>query len=194
VISAVASSSGNSAAPRRDPERPSGDRSRGKKNLVAEAQALGYQYAADAEGVAALTGPKVLAWCRRTPTSASCSPTTTAGTTRTTSRGDAGREGARDPGQDPDGFFLAIDVDEIDVGGHASHAGLVISPPTWLNRIVKTIEAYRATDPNLLVVVTGRPRDRRMDDRGAKSNSTGVLGYPIPSAGATARSASRGRT
>ena len=82
--------------------------------------------------------------------------------------------------QDPDGFFLAIDVDEIDVGGHASHAGLVIKSADMLNRIVGTIEAYRATDPNLLVVVTADHETGGMTIEGPKSNSTWVLGYPIP--------------
>ena len=82
--------------------------------------------------------------------------------------------------QDPDGFFLAIDVDEIDVAGHASHAGLVIKSADMLNRIVNTIEAYRANDPNLLLVVTADHETGGMTIEGPKSNSTGVLGYPIP--------------
>jgi len=158
-----------------------GDRSRGKKNLVAEAEALGYQYAADAEGVAALTGPKVLGLVQEDPYVRELL---------------ADYDRRDDPhyvpeetlvakaleilGQDPDGFFLAIDVDEIDVGGHASHAGLVIKSADMLNRIVKTIEAYRATDPNLLVVVTADHETGGMTIEGPKSNSTGVLGYPIP--------------
>ena len=82
--------------------------------------------------------------------------------------------------QDPDGFFLAIDVDEIDVGGHASHAGLVIKSADLLNRIVGTIETYRATDPNLLVVVTADHETGGMTIEGPESNSTSVLGFPIP--------------
>jgi alkaline phosphatase len=82
--------------------------------------------------------------------------------------------------QNPNGFFLAIDVDQIDVGGHASHAGLVIKSADMLNRIVRTIEAYRATDPNLLVVVTADHETGGMTIEGPTSNPTDVLGYPIP--------------
>ena len=158
-----------------------GDRSRGKKNLVAAAQGLGYQYASDAEGVAALTGPKVLGLVQEDPYVRELL---------------ADYDRKDDPhyvpeetlvakaleilSQDPDGFFLVIDVDEIDVAGHASHAGLVIKSADMLNRIVNTIEAYRANDPNLLLVVTADHETGGMTIEGPKSNSTGVLGYPIP--------------
>ena len=82
--------------------------------------------------------------------------------------------------QDPDGFFLAIDVDQIDVAGHASHAGLVIKSADMLNRIVRTVEAYRATDPSLLFVVTADHETGGMTIEGPNSNSTSVLGFPIP--------------
>ncbi len=157
------------------------DRSRGKTNLVAEAQALGYQYASDAEGVAALTGPKVLGLVQQTPYVRELL---------------ADYDRNSDPhyvpeeelvakaieilSQDPDGFFLAIDVDQIDVAGHASHGGLVIKSADMLNRIVRTVEAYRATDPNLLFVVTADHETGGMTIEGPNSNSTSVLGYPIP--------------
>jgi alkaline phosphatase len=157
------------------------DRCRSKTDLIAEAQSLGYQYASDAEGVAAATGPKVLGLVQRDPYVRELL---------------ADYDRKEDPhyvpeeqlvakaieilSQDPDGFFLAIDVDEIDVGGHASHAGLVIKSADLLNRIVSTVEAYRATDPNLLFVVTADHETGGMTIEGPKSNSTDVLGYPIP--------------
>ncbi len=158
-----------------------GDRSRGKKNLVDAARDLGYQYASGAEGVAALTGPKVLGLVQQNPYVRELL---------------ADYDRHDDPhyvpeealvakaiellSQDPDGFFLAIDVDEIDTAGHASHAGLVIKSADLLNRIVSTVEAYRATDPNLLFVVTADHETGGMTIEGPKSNSTSVLGYPIP--------------
>ncbi len=157
------------------------DRCRSKTNLIAEAQSLGYQYASDAESVASATGPKLLGLVQRDPYVRELL---------------ADYDRKDDPhyvpeealvakaievlSQDPDGFFLAIDVDEIDVGGHASHAGLVIKSADLLNRIVSTIESYRATDPNLLFVVTADHETGGMTIEGPKSNSTSVLGYPIP--------------
>src|SRR6185436_16848324 len=43
------------------------DRNRANTNLIAEAQGLGYQYANDAEGIAALTGPKALGLVQQDP-------------------------------------------------------------------------------------------------------------------------------
>ncbi len=163
------------------PDLLPGDRSRGKKNLVEAAQGLGYEYTSTAEGVAALTGPKVLGLVQQTPYVRELL---------------ADYDRNKDPhyvpeetlvakaieilSQNPNGFFLAIDVDQIDVGGHASHAGLVIKSADMLNRIVRTIEAYRATDPNLLVVVTADHETGGMTIESPTSNSTSVLGYPIP--------------
>ena len=157
------------------------DRCRSKTNLIAEAQSLGYQYASDAQSVAAATGPKLLGLVQRDPYVRELL---------------ADYDRNDDPhyvpeeqlvakaieilSQNPNGFFLAIDVDEIDVGGHASHAGLVIKSADLLNRIVQTVEAYRATDPNLLFVVTADHETGGMTIEGPKSNSTSVLGFPIP--------------
>ena len=167
--------------PGRIPNDLPGDRSRGKTNLVAEAQGLGYQYASDAKGVAALTGPKALGLVQEDPYVRELL---------------ADYDRKDDPhyvpeetlvakaieilSQDPEGFFLVIDVDQIDVAGHASHAGLVIKSADLLNRIVSTVEAYRATDPNLLFVVTADHETGGMTVEGPSSNSTAVLGYPIP--------------
>ncbi len=159
-----------------------GDRSRGKRNLVAAAQDLGYQYASDAEGVAALTGPKVLGLVQE---DAYVRELLADGYDRNDDPHYVPEEALVAKAiellsQDPNGFFLVIDVDQIDVAGHASHAGLVIKSADMLNRIVATIEAYRATDPNLLLVVTADHETGGMTIEGPKSNSTSVLGYPIP--------------
>jgi alkaline phosphatase len=163
------------------PDLLPGDQCRGKTSLIAAAQDLGYQYASDADGVAALTGPKALGLVQETPYVRELL---------------ADYDRKKDPhyvaeedlvakaieilSQNPNGFFLVIDVDEIDVAGHASHAGLVIKSADMLNRIVNTVEAYRATDPNLLFVVTADHETGGMTIEGPSNNSTSVRGYPIP--------------
>ena len=173
-----------------------GDRSRGKKNLVAKAQGLGYQYASDAEGVAALTGPKVLGLVQQDPYVRELL---------------ADYDRKDDPhyvpeetlvakaleilSQDPDGFFLAIDVDEIDVGGHASHAGLVIKSADMLNRIVEHDRGLPRDRPEPAAGCHRRPRDRRDDDRGAEEQlDRRSSATRSRSGGATGRSGSRART
>ena len=164
------------------------DRCRSKTNLIAEAQSLGYQYASDAESVAAATGPKLLGLVQRDPYVRELL---------------ADYDRKDDPhyvpeealvakaieilSQDPDGFFLAIDVDEIDVGGHASHAGLVIKSADLLNRIVSTIESlpgHRSEPPGR---GHRRPRDRRDDDRGPEEQLD--LGARLPDPEALAQRA-----
>lgn len=157
------------------------DSNRAKSDLIGEAQALGYEYAYDAETLAAATGPKVLGLVQQDPYVRELL---------------ADYDRNEDPhyvpeetlvgkalqllDQDPDGFFLAIDVDQIDDGGHASHAGLVIKAADSLNRIVETVEAYRAVNPNVLFVVTADHETGGMTIEGPDAKKTDVRGFPIP--------------
>jgi alkaline phosphatase len=157
------------------------DRSRSKTNLVAEAQGLGYQYAYDAETLAALTGPKALGLIQQSPF-----------VRELLAEYDHGKDPHYVPeetvvakaiellSQNPNGFFLAVEVDQIDEAGHGSHAGLTIKTSDILNRIVETVEAYRATDPNLLFVVTADHETGGLTIEGPSSNSTSVRGFPVP--------------
>jgi alkaline phosphatase len=157
------------------------DRSRAKTSIVTEAKQLGYQYAYDAETLAGLTGPKALGLVQQAPL-----------VRELLADYDRGEDPHYVPeeamvakaieilSQNPNGFFLAIDVDQIDEAGHGSHAGLTIKAADVVNRIVQTVETYRATDPNLLFVVTADHETGGLTIEGPSSNKTSVRGFPIP--------------
>lgn len=132
------------------------DRSRGRRDLVAEAEGLGYDYAHDAGTLAAADGPKLLGLVRQDPLILSLiSDYDPADDPSYVAEEDLVDKALDVLGSNPSGFFLAIDVDQIDDGGHASAANLTMKAGQQLNRIVEVIEAYREENPNVLVVVTG---------------------------------------
>ena len=57
-------------------------------------------------------------------------------------------------GQNPKGFFLAVEVDELDDAGHEHDGKSTIAMGALVNRIAKTVEDYRKTNPDVLFMVT----------------------------------------
>ena len=156
------------------------DRNRSKTNMVAEAQGLGYQYAYDAQAGLA-TGPKALGLIQQSPfVRESLADDDRGGDPHYVPEETVVAKAIELLSQNPNGFFLAIEVDQIDEAGHGSHAGLVIKTADILNRIVRTVEAYRAADLNLLFVVTADHETGGLTLEGPNSNSTEVRGFPVP--------------
>ena len=132
------------------------DASFGDKNLVAKAKDLGYEYAYDRDTVADIDGPKALVMTRT----------------------DALLREAfikkynykRDPyavpehemvekaldilEQDEQGFFMAVEVDEIDDAGHEHSPRLLFSSGQELNRIAAVLKRYQREHPRTLVIIT----------------------------------------
>jgi alkaline phosphatase len=135
---------------------PTDDESEGKTNLVKEAQGLGYQYAFDKTSFAALTGPKALALVQDDAL--------------IKFRETKGYKEGKDPyyvpehelvqkaldilSQDPQGFFLAIDVDETDDAGHVHDGQSLLKSGLELNKIATVLKTFQATHPETLVIVT----------------------------------------
>jgi alkaline phosphatase len=155
-----------------------GKPSEGPSNLVKEAKSLGYQYAYDRKTFAALTGPKALALTR-----------------------DDGLEyyeevkgykEAKDPfyvpehemvqkaldlsSANPNGFFMAIDVDEIDDAGHDHDGPLMLKSGAELNEIVNVLKAYQAAHPETLIIVTADHETGGMTIEDKADGGTGVNG------------------
>ena len=56
--------------------------------------------------------------------------------------------------RDPSGFFMAVEVDEIDDAGHEHSPRLLFSSGQELNRIATVLARYQRTHPNTLVIIT----------------------------------------
>jgi alkaline phosphatase len=135
---------------------PGGDPSEGKTNLVKVAKKQGYQYAYNRKTFAKLTGPRALALVRDDGLEFSEEV--------------KGYKPHKDPyyvaehllvkkalqiaSQNPKGFFMAIDVDEIDDGGHDHDGPLILKAGAELNRIVNVLKAFHASHPETLIIVT----------------------------------------
>lgn len=162
---------------------PTDDVSEGKSNLVAEAKHAGYQYAFDKRTLNALTGPKALALVQDD------------GLIKF--RETRGYRESRDPfyvpehelvakaleilSQDPDGFFMAIDVDETDDAGHIHDGVSLLKSGAELNRIAAVLKAFQATHPETLVIVTADHETGGMTIENVGDGATNVAGDdPIP--------------
>jgi alkaline phosphatase len=135
---------------------PDEDRSIGRVNLVEEAQELGYEYAYDRETVDALTGPRALALVQDS------------GLQRW--KAERGYKPSEDPhyvpaadlleksleilGQDPDGFFLVAESDDMDSAGHEHDGTNVIRTGKTVNDMVEVVQEFRETHPDVLLIVT----------------------------------------
>jgi alkaline phosphatase len=137
-------------------EVPDEDRSLGEDNLVEEAIADGYEYAYDRETVDDLTGPKALALVQDS------------GLQRYKEL--KGYKPNEDPyyvkepvlfakaldilSQDPDGFFLVTESDDLDSAAHEHDGQNVIKTGMNINKMVEIVEEFRLTHPDVLLVVT----------------------------------------
>jgi alkaline phosphatase len=132
------------------------DKSLGEDNLVEEAIGMGYQYAYDRETVDDLTGPKALALVQDS------------GLQRY--KEIKGYKPNQDPyyvkepvlfqkaldilSQDPDGFFLVTESDDLDSAAHEHDGQNVIKTGMNINKMVEIVEEFRLTHPDVLLVVT----------------------------------------
>ena len=135
---------------------PGEDAGEGKENLIKKAQSQGYQYAYDKKTVSELTGPQVLAVVQDSAKRRWVE--------------EKGYKYKKDPhyvpvkdmvtkalsilDQDPEGFFMAIESDDLDSAGHEHDVRNVIQSGQTVNEVVEAIQEYRATNPDVLVIVT----------------------------------------
>jgi len=137
-------------------ESHSEDRSRNRENLVAEAQGLGYQYAWNRKTVSELTGPKALALVQDS------------GIQRW--KEVRGYRPEDDPyyvkeavllekaleilGENPNGFFLVAESDDLDSAAHEHDGKNVIRAGRTINDMVEVVQEFRETHPDVLLIVT----------------------------------------
>ncbi|HMT04182.1 MAG: alkaline phosphatase [Solirubrobacterales bacterium] len=127
-----------------------------KGNLVEKAISQGYQYAYDKETVAGLTGPRVLALVQDSAKRRWIET--------------KGYKLGKDPhyvpvvdmvnkaldiaDNNPNGFFMAMESDDLDSAGHEHDVRNVIESGKTVNQIVAAVQEYRKTNPNVLLIVT----------------------------------------
>ncbi|MGA7396760.1 MAG: alkaline phosphatase [Solirubrobacterales bacterium] len=169
------------------------DKSEGRQgNLVEAAIEEGYQYAYDKDTVAALTGPKVLAlvqdsakrrWIETKGYKFKEDP-------HYVPVKDMVTKALEIADQNPNGFFMAMESDDLDSAGHEHDVKNVIQSGQTMNQVVTAIQEYRETNPNVLVIVTADHETGGMtiedwDKEETNTNSDGD--DPIPYWGKKAR-------
>jgi len=126
-----------------------------KGNLVQKAIDQGYQYAYDKETVAALTGPKVLAlvqdsakrrWIETKGYKFKNDP-------HYVPVVDMVKKALDIADDNPNGFFFAMESDDLDSAGHEHDVRNVIQSGRTINQVVTAIQEYRETNPNVLLIV-----------------------------------------
>lgn len=162
------------------------DANNGKENLVQKLIDDGYQYAYDRDTFKDLTGPKVLGLFQD---DAYIIDNHVKGYNKKNDphfvkEEDSVAKALEILGQNPKGFFLAIEVDELDDAGHEHDGKTAIEMGQLVNRISSTVEKYRQSNPDVLFIVTADHETGGMTLEGAGFKSTNSKGDgPVPSFG-----------
>lgn len=132
------------------------DASRATVNLVAEAKRKGYAYAYDRESFARLKGPKALAMTRTDAIlrSVFIKKYDYKNDPYAVPEHQMVAKALEIMSENPNGFFMAIDVDEIDDAGHEHSPRLLFRSGAEINRIATVLKRYQRDHPNTLVIVT----------------------------------------
>ena len=132
------------------------DSSFGRKNLVAKARRLGYEYAYDRQTFAQLDGPKALAMTRTDALlrEAFIRKYEYENDPYAVPEHEMVAKALEILDRDADGFFMAVEVDEIDDAGHEHSPRLLFSSGQELNRIAEVLKRYQREHPNTLVIIT----------------------------------------
>ena len=163
---------------------PGEDVGEGKENLVEQAQGQGYQYAYDRDTVSGLTGPQALAIVQDSAKRRWVE--------------EKGYKYKKDPhyvpvkdlvtkaleilGQNPNGFFMAIESDDLDSAGHEHDLKNVLQSGRTVNQVVNAIQEYRKVNPNVLLIVTADHETGGMtiEDAKGETNTNSDGDDPIP--------------
>jgi alkaline phosphatase len=161
------------------------DRSLNKENLVAEAQANGYQYAWDAQSVGELTGPKALTLVQDSAIQRW--------------KELKGYKYRDDPnyvpesvllaksleilGQNPNGFILVAESDDLDSAAHEHDGVNVIKAGKNVNAMVDVVQQFRQANPDVLLIVTADHETGGMtieNNNNEESNTNSDGDDPVP--------------
>ncbi len=164
-------------------EVPGEDSGRGRDNLVEEAQGLGYEYAYDRETVDELTGPKALAlvqdsglqrWKELKGYKPEDDP-------YYVPEADLLEKSLELLSQDPNGFFLVAESDDMDSAAHEHDGVNVIKTGRTINAMVEVVQEFRETHPDVLLIVTADHETGGMTiEERAETNTNSDGDDPVP--------------
>jgi alkaline phosphatase len=142
--------------PGKVPDMIEDDVSYGRKNLVAKAKSKGYEYAYDRRTFERLDGPKALAMTRTDALlrEAFIRKYDYKNDPYAVPEHEMVSKALEILDQDAKGFFMAVEVDEIDDAGHEHSPKLLFSSGQELNRITTVLKRYQRDHPNTLVIIT----------------------------------------
>jgi alkaline phosphatase len=164
-------------------EVPDEDRSIGRDNLVEEAQGMGYEYAYDQQTVDGLTGPKALALVQDSGIQRwkELKGYRTKDDPYYVNEADLLAKSLEILSQDPDGFFLVAESDDMDSAAHEHDGENVIRAGRTVNRMVEVVEQFRQANPNILLIVTADHETGGMTiENVAESNTNSNGDDPVP--------------
>lgn len=138
-----------------EPEEDPEEKSRGTEgNLVERAEAEGYEYVTDADGLGAATGPKILGlfaneeMFQQKPEGEGDSYEPAVSLAEMTSKAIEALSA------DEDGFFLLVEEEAIDEMSHQNNTPLTIEAGQALDEAVEVAKSYAEGDPETLLIVT----------------------------------------
>lgn len=152
-------------------------------NLVKKAIKQGYEYAYNKKTVAKLKGPRVLAlvqdsakrrWIENKGYKYKKDPHYVPVVTMV-------KKALQIADRNPNGFFFAMESDDLDSAGHEHDVRNVIQSGQTMNQVVKAIQQYRKTNPNVLLIVLADHETGGMTIENTEETNTNSDGDdPIP--------------
>ena len=162
------------------------DGNNGKENLVQKLMDDGYQYAYDRKTAAALTGPQALGLYQDDAyiINHDYPDYVKEKDPHFVPEEDSVAKALEILGQDPNGFFLAIENDELDDAGHEHDGTTAIEMGGVINRMTEVINEFRETHPDTLFIITADHETGGMtiEGKGMKSGNSDPDGH-VPSYG-----------
>jgi alkaline phosphatase len=137
-----------------EPEEDPEEKSRGTENLVERAEAEGYEYVTDADGLDAATGPKVLGLFANEEMFQQKPEGEGGSYEPAVSLAEMTRKAIETLSEDEDGFFLLVEEEAIDEMSHQNNTSLTIEAGQALDEAVEVAKSYAEGDPETLLIVT----------------------------------------
>jgi alkaline phosphatase len=137
------------------PEEAPEEKSRGTEgNLVERAEAEGYEYVSDPDGLGATAGPKILGLFANEEMFQQKPEGEGDSYAPAVSLAEMTMKAIETLSKDEDGFFLLVEEEAIDEMSHQNNTPLTIEAGQALDEAVEVARSYAESDPETLLIVT----------------------------------------